>query len=89
MKEFLRAELHAFDYCAANSSKCIAFAAKAAGKTFNVAHELAEWRLESALAIHHAARPGRRGRDDGRMGTRSRSSSRIQARAQTSRPGER
>jgi putative hydroxymethylpyrimidine transport system substrate-binding protein len=53
VKEFLRAELHAFDYCVANSNKCIGLAANAAGKTFDVAHELAEWRLESALAIHH------------------------------------
>jgi ABC-type nitrate/sulfonate/bicarbonate transport system substrate-binding protein len=58
VKDFLRAELHAFSYCVANANRCIALLAKAAGKTFDVAHELAEWKLESALAIDHTL-PGR------------------------------
>jgi NitT/TauT family transport system substrate-binding protein len=58
MKDFLRAELHAFYYCVANANRCVALVAKVAGKTFDVAHELAEWRLESALAMHHTL-PGR------------------------------
>jgi putative hydroxymethylpyrimidine transport system substrate-binding protein len=58
VQDFLRAELHAFDYCVANATRCIDLTAKAAGKTFDVAHELAEWQLESALAIHHSV-PGR------------------------------
>jgi NitT/TauT family transport system substrate-binding protein len=52
--DFLRAELHAFDYCSTNTSACIALAAKAAGKTFNVAHETKEWKFESALASQHS-----------------------------------
>jgi NitT/TauT family transport system substrate-binding protein len=58
VQDFLRAELHAFDYCVANATKCIALTARMAGKTFDVTHELAEWRLESALAMHHTV-PGR------------------------------
>jgi NitT/TauT family transport system substrate-binding protein len=53
VQDFLRAELHGFDFCTANAKECIGLAAKAAGKTYNVAHELAEWTLESALAAHH------------------------------------
>ncbi|MHB1597326.1 MAG: ABC transporter substrate-binding protein [Acidimicrobiales bacterium] len=53
---FLRADLHAFGYCSAHAAACIEMerrAASASGVTYNVAHNLAEWRFEDALALHH------------------------------------
>lgn len=54
--DFLRAELHAFAYCAQHATACISGerqAAKAAGVDYNAAHSLTEWRFEAALAEHH------------------------------------
>lgn len=54
--DFLRAELHAFDYCAAHATTCIAgeaSAAGAAGVDYDRAHNLAEWRFEVGLAEQH------------------------------------
>ncbi len=56
LADFLRAELHAFDYCARHAQACIAAEAaqaSAAGVDYNRAHNLAEWRFEVALALHH------------------------------------
>lgn len=53
---FLRADLHAFDYCSRHAVACVGFeeqAAAAAGATFDRAHALAEWRFESRLAWRH------------------------------------
>jgi NitT/TauT family transport system substrate-binding protein len=52
--DFLRAELHAFNYCAVHVTTCVGFTAQAAGKSYNVAHEVKEWRFETALATDHA-----------------------------------
>jgi ABC-type nitrate/sulfonate/bicarbonate transport system substrate-binding protein len=54
--DFLRAELHAFDYCAIHVSTCIGYEAgfsKAAGIPYEVAHETAEWNAEVSLVKHH------------------------------------
>jgi NitT/TauT family transport system substrate-binding protein len=50
---FLRAELHAFDYCAVHVAFCVGLMAKAQGPSYSEAHGEAEWRFESALALHH------------------------------------
>jgi NitT/TauT family transport system substrate-binding protein len=50
---FLRAELKAFAFCAANVGTCAGYLAKAQGPSFNLAHGEAEWRLESTLADQH------------------------------------
>ena len=59
---FLRAELHAFAYCAAHEARCVdleAARARSAGLTPNVTHMLAEWQLEVRLAEdHHLAGEG-------------------------------
>jgi ABC-type nitrate/sulfonate/bicarbonate transport system substrate-binding protein len=54
--DFLRAELHAFDYCSTHEPGCVSLegqAAKAAGVSFDAAHALAEWKIEVNLALHH------------------------------------
>lgn len=54
--DFLRAELHAFNYCAAHAKACVAGEAKAAavdGVPYDKTHNLAEWRFEVALARKH------------------------------------
>jgi putative hydroxymethylpyrimidine transport system substrate-binding protein len=58
VRDFLRAELHAFDYCATRASTCVGYVAKAAGSSYNVAHEIKEWQFETALATRHAL-PGK------------------------------
>jgi ABC-type nitrate/sulfonate/bicarbonate transport system substrate-binding protein len=50
---FLRAELHAFNYCTTQPTVCVGFLAKAEGPSFNVAHGLAEWKIERSLALGH------------------------------------
>lgn len=50
---FLRAELHAFDYCTAHGPECVGFLAAAQGPSFKLSHGEAEWRIESGLALHH------------------------------------
>ena len=60
--DFLRADLHAFDYCALHAAACVAGegkAAAAAGVPYDARHSLAEWRFEVALARrHHLAGKG-------------------------------
>jgi putative hydroxymethylpyrimidine transport system substrate-binding protein len=52
---FLRAELHAFDYCLGHAVACVGFERAAAGgaSDYDTGHELAEWRFESGLATTH------------------------------------
>ncbi|HVC24731.1 MAG TPA: ABC transporter substrate-binding protein [Acidimicrobiales bacterium] len=54
--DFLRAELHAFDFCGVHPLTCVKFedaAAAAAGVKNNQAHDVAEWKFEYALAVRH------------------------------------
>ena len=54
--DFLRAELHAFAYCAVHAPACVRFEqadAQAAGASYSLPHSLAEWRFEVALAEHN------------------------------------
>lgn len=54
--DFLRADLHAFDYCLNHPGACIdieAGAARDSGATYDVSHERAVWALESKLAQDH------------------------------------
>ncbi len=54
--DFLRAELHAFDYCAVHAVACVRIEqgdAGAAGASYSFGHSLAEWRFEVALAEHN------------------------------------
>ncbi len=53
---FLRADLHAFDYCVNHARACIeieAGYARESGATYDVSHEAAVWALESKLARDH------------------------------------
>ena len=54
--DFLRAEFLAFNYCVRNPVTCVDYLAKAQGRTFDVAHGEAEWRVESTLALNHHLR---------------------------------
>lgn len=54
---FLRAELHAFDYCNVHVAACTNFEAgyaKAAGVTYDKVHAAAEWKYEIGLVAKHA-----------------------------------
>ena len=51
--DFLRGEFRAFGYCTLHVARCVDFLASAQGKSYNVAHGEAEWRIESALARNH------------------------------------
>lgn len=53
--EFLRAELHGFDYCVAHAMACVGFERTDAGGAadYDTSHELAEWNFESHLALTH------------------------------------
>lgn len=56
---FLRAELHAFDYCSSHPTTCVNYLAQAQGPSFAVGHGLAEWKIERGLALgHHLAGEG-------------------------------
>jgi NitT/TauT family transport system substrate-binding protein len=55
-QDFMRADLHAFEFCEANQSECVSIEegyAKAAGADFSVAHERQVWQLEAALSAQH------------------------------------
>jgi ABC-type nitrate/sulfonate/bicarbonate transport system substrate-binding protein len=55
-KDWMRADLHALDYCTANQAACVNIEgdfAKAAGSDFVTSHEKQVWALESALANNH------------------------------------
>jgi ABC-type nitrate/sulfonate/bicarbonate transport system substrate-binding protein len=59
--DFMRAQLHAFDYCKANADACIQIEkqyASDAGSDYDVDHAHAVWALESKLAIDHSL-PGK------------------------------
>jgi NitT/TauT family transport system substrate-binding protein len=54
--DFMRAELHAFDYCVAHPSACVRFEgqrATAAGAKYDSGHEQRVWTFESGLARAH------------------------------------
>lgn len=56
VQDFMRADLHAFDYCETHQAECVSIEegyAKAAGADFSVAHEREVWRLEAALSREH------------------------------------
>ncbi len=60
-KDWMRADLHAFDYCTAHIAACVNIEggdAKAAGADFVTSHEIEVWTLESALAKDHTL-PGK------------------------------
>lgn len=59
--DFLRAELHALDYCLSHETACVTLEqriASAAGYPGSTTHALAEWRFEASLVRHHAL-PGK------------------------------
>ncbi len=59
--DFMRADLHALGYCLAHGAACVDMlgaAASKAGASFDRAHELAVWAVESALTRAHTL-PGR------------------------------
>jgi ABC-type nitrate/sulfonate/bicarbonate transport system substrate-binding protein len=59
--DFMRAQLHAFDYCVKNPDECIQIEkeyASAAGADYDVDHARAVWDLESKLATTHSL-PGK------------------------------
>jgi len=61
VRDFMRAELHAFDYCVRHESACVSIEqqyARAAGAEYQVPHETAVWKLEASLAADHAL-PGK------------------------------
>jgi NitT/TauT family transport system substrate-binding protein len=54
--DFMRADLHAFDYCESNQPQCVSIEqgyAHNAGADFSATHESAVWRLEAALSKDH------------------------------------
>jgi ABC-type nitrate/sulfonate/bicarbonate transport system substrate-binding protein len=53
VSDFLRAEFHAFYYCADHVATCVGFLAKAQGPTFSISHGEQEWRYEAHLALDH------------------------------------
>jgi len=60
-KDWMRADLHAFYYCATHQAACVnieAEYARQAGAEFLTSHERQVWALESALARNHTL-PGR------------------------------
>ena len=55
-KDWMRADLRAFYYCAAHQAACVNIEgeyARQAGSEFITSHERQVWALESALALHH------------------------------------
>jgi putative hydroxymethylpyrimidine transport system substrate-binding protein len=59
--DFMRAQLHAFDYCSLHSARCVQIEeqyARGSGSEFPYEHELSVWKLELALAQDHTL-PGR------------------------------
>jgi ABC-type nitrate/sulfonate/bicarbonate transport system substrate-binding protein len=55
-KDWMRADLHAVDYCSTHQSKCVSIEetyAKAAGSTYTVTHESQVWALAVKLAKAH------------------------------------
>jgi NitT/TauT family transport system substrate-binding protein len=60
-KDWMRADLHAFYYCATHQAACVNIEgddARQAGSEFLTGHERRVWALESALALHHTL-PGK------------------------------
>jgi NitT/TauT family transport system substrate-binding protein len=59
VQDFMRADLHAFDYCEINQRACVSIEAgyaKSAGNDFSFGHALQVWRLEAALSSQHTLR---------------------------------
>jgi NitT/TauT family transport system substrate-binding protein len=55
--DFLRAELHAINYCEGHVARCVAIernAATGSGASFDVGHATAEWNLSVSLMKHHS-----------------------------------
>jgi ABC-type nitrate/sulfonate/bicarbonate transport system substrate-binding protein len=60
-KDWMRASLHAFSYCATHQAACVNIEgeyARQAGSEFPTSHERQVWALESALALNHTL-PGK------------------------------
>ncbi|HVV76642.1 MAG TPA: ABC transporter substrate-binding protein [Mycobacteriales bacterium] len=60
-QDFMRSDLHAFDYCLVNQARCVDIEksyADAAGADFSIAHARQVWKLEAALSRKHTV-PGR------------------------------
>lgn len=60
-KDWMRADLHAFYYCATHQAACVHIEgdyARQAGSEFVTSHERQVWALESALALRHTL-PGK------------------------------
>ncbi len=56
VQDFMRADLHAFDYCETHQAGCVSIEqsyANHAGADFSVAHEQQVWRVEAALSRNH------------------------------------
>jgi hypothetical protein len=52
----MRAQLHAFFYCASHQHRCVGIQeqyAQASGSTYNESQKTDEWKLEAALALSH------------------------------------
>ena len=59
--DYMRAQLHAFYYCASHKSQCINIEqhfATASGSEYQTQHETDEWNLEATLALDHTL-PGK------------------------------
>ncbi|HWC33252.1 MAG TPA: ABC transporter substrate-binding protein [Mycobacteriales bacterium] len=55
-QDFMRADLHAFDYCETHQTQCVSIEqsyANRAGAEFSVAHERQVWHLEATLSRAH------------------------------------
>jgi ABC-type nitrate/sulfonate/bicarbonate transport system substrate-binding protein len=55
-RDFVRAQLHAFDYCSTHEARCISIEqqyAQSQGAEYMVSHETEVWKLEVALARSH------------------------------------
>lgn len=46
VEDFLRASLHAFDYCSKNAQECVEYAAELGGASYDVGHNTSVWTTE-------------------------------------------
>lgn len=46
VEDFLRAALHAYDYCSENGEECVGYAAELSGEGYDAAHNLKIWQTE-------------------------------------------
>jgi ABC-type nitrate/sulfonate/bicarbonate transport system substrate-binding protein len=49
VEDFLRASLHAYDYCVTNATQCVEYAAKLAGKGYSIPQDVSRWKIETGL----------------------------------------